>query len=150
MAIPSWAIPTVQGVSPVEASCCATLPLIGSLGSDRYWARLVAPVGYQGRSRKSVWRRYARVYGLSPSKLPSDSFSAHMPGTRVHRYSMNWPYWYGLIRPWLRNSFVIRSTGSLGGLDTADRPNAAVVRIVRRNASRVAWRIEKHSVGWFA
>src|SRR5258706_406517 len=39
----------------------------------------------------------ANLYGLRPSKLPSNTFSAHIDGTRSHRYSTNCPYCIGLI-----------------------------------------------------
>src|SRR6516162_2082912 len=92
-------MPTVHGAPTGTEIFCEYLPPTGSFGSRTNSARLVAPAGYHGFSRKSVSLRYAILYGLSPSKLPSYSFSAHMLGMRSQRYSTNWPYWNGLISP---------------------------------------------------
>src|SRR5713101_4815151 len=39
-----------------------------------------------------------------------------MPGTRLHRYSTNWPYWRGLISPGQRVSLEILIAGLLGSI----------------------------------
>jgi len=92
-------IPTVHGSPGFWVMRCETLPLKGSVGSSANSPRCVAPSAYHGRSIRSVCWRNSKRYSGTPSKLPSNTFSACIDRVSPQRYSMNWPYWYGLILP---------------------------------------------------